>query len=354
MQTELSTILAHFYPDLQLISAKALGEGNINQSFDVHLKSGSQDLHVVVQQINQSVFKEPDALMKNWVQVCRWLEENAQYDLEVPTPVYTSEHQSFFRDELNYIWRVVPFFENTIAFETVDSPDQAFEIAHSIGSFLQALKSKSAEGWIEPIPGFHDTHRRWLQFEKNLQTASAERVREAHAALTAIQGFKPDVDLVHKLKLRGDLSIQLTHNDSKSGNVLLDSQSGLARAVIDLDTVMPGSVLSDFGDLVRSMASNMHETDQAMQDDLYIRQEILNAIVEGFLEKTADTMRATERENLMLGAYWIIGEQALRFLSDFLAGDVYYKVEYSMQNLHRAQNQLQLYKALKELAWKPG
>ena len=159
---------------------------------------------------------------------------------------------------------------------------------------------------------------------------------------------KPIFDQISSLKSSGTLPLRVTHNDTKAGNVLLDSASGRALAVIDLDTVMPGTILSDFGDMVRTFVPDRYEDDPDTEN-LTLRMEILEALTEGFLSQTADFLTAAEREYLMLGASWIVGEQALRFLTDYLAGDPYYKTNYPEHNLVRARNQISVVSSLRSL-----
>jgi thiamine kinase-like enzyme len=145
------------------------------------------------------------------------------------------------------------------------------------------------------------------------------------------------------LKPSGELPLRVTHNDTKAGNVLFDINSHKALAVIDLDTVMPGTILSDFGDMVRTFAPDKGEDNPTA---VSLRQEVVTALLEGFLSETGDWLSSAERKHLMLGAAWITGEQALRFLTDWLAGDVYYKIQYPEHNLIRARNQLALFRVI--------
>ena len=145
------------------------------------------------------------------------------------------------------------------------------------------------------------------------------------------------------MKKSGGLPLRVTHNDTKAGNVLFDKDTNKALAVIDLDTVMPGTILSDFGDMVRTFAPDREEDDpEAVQ----LREDILDALTEGFLSQTADFLTETERKYLLYGAAWMTGEQALRFLTDWLAGDVYYKIQNPEHNLVRARNQLALFRVI--------
>jgi aminoglycoside phosphotransferase (APT) family kinase protein len=164
------------------------------------------------------------------------------------------------------------------------------------------------------------------------------------AEIDALFAIKPLFDKIQELKQV--LPLRVTHNDTKAGNVLMDKSTGKAIAVIDWDTVMPGLILSDFGDMVRTFVPNHAE--DAATSTLQTRQEIMDALLEGFLSETENMLTAAEKTQLPLGGQWMTGEQALRFLTDYLAGDVYFKVKDPEHNLRRTQNQLRLLQLLQE------
>jgi thiamine kinase-like enzyme len=223
------------------------------------------------------------------------------------------------------------------------SPEVAFEAAQAYGIFLRSLGSFPASELAETIPGFHDTDRRWAVFEETLQKDVAQRVGQSAAEISAIKEALPVFKKISEMKKSGALPVRVTHNDTKAGNVLFDQNTHKPVAVIDLDTVMAGNVLSDFGDMVRTFAPEMPEDSAG---NVGLRPEIVVALQEGFLSKTAGWLLETEQKHLLLGAAWITGEQALRFLSDWLAGDAYYKIRYPDHNLVRARNQLGLFRAI--------
>ena len=163
---------------------------------------------------------------------------------------------------------------------------------------------------------------------------------ETEAEIESMFLAKPVFDQISQLKKSGDLPLRVAHNDTKAGNVLFDTQTHKAVSVIDLDTVMPGTLLSDFGDMVRTFVPNCTEDSTSIPAQ---RTEVLEALKRGFLTETEAFLTQIEKDNLMLGGAWIIGEQALRFLTDWLAGDVYYKIKSPKHNLVRAQNQQALF-----------
>lgn len=198
----------------------------------------------------------------------------------------------------------------------------------------------------ETIPDFHNTDLRWEYFVNVLEQDSVNRGKAAEPEINAMYAAFPVFEQISRLKKEGELPVRVTHNDTKAGNILFHKNTHEAIAVIDLDTVMPGTILSDFGDMVRTFVPDKYEDETG---DVNLKLDVLQAVKDGFVAKTNDFLTKTEKEQLMLGAAWIAGEQALRFLTDWLAGDVYYKIQHPEHNLIRAKNQLNLFSKLREL-----
>lgn len=322
-----------------------VGAGNINDTYRADIQAGGNRESWLLQRLNHRVFKDPEAVMRNIRAAAAHLERQKDFPLRIPAPVPTRSGQWLYCDEAGNYWRVFPFYENTYAPEHLPEPAIAYEAARAYGAFLYALRGFPAEQLVETIPGFHDTERRWAVFEDVLKNDPADRAKAATAEIDALMEARPVFSRVHELKTSGALPRRVTHNDTKAGNVLIDIQTGRAVAVIDWDTIMPGTVLSDFGDMVRTFAPDCTEDSDG---PVQMRMEALEMLCRGFLEKTSGFLTPAERENLPLGAQWIIGEQALRFLTDYLAGDTYYKTQYPEHNLVRARNQLAFYRAMSE------
>lgn len=338
--TDFSFILQKFIPESVLLSADPIGAGHINDTFALHGMAGGQSHTWLLQRLNHRVFTRPEVVMDNIAAVAHHLAGRSDYPLRIPAPFPVSQGGWLYRDDAGDYWRLSPFFEHTYTPERLPSADEAYEAARAYGMFLYALRDFPADTLAETIPGFHDTLRRWTVFETVLQNDPAGRVALARPEIEAMRAAYPVFNTVDRLVSSGVLPRRVTHNDTKAGNVLLDRATGRAVAVIDWDTVMPGSVLSDYGDMVRTFVPDRYE--DAPAEGLHLRTDVLQALEMGFLE-TADAMLTpAEREHLRLGAAWIIGEQALRFLTDFLAGDMYYKATYPEHNLVRARNQLTL------------
>ncbi len=332
----LESLSRRFFTFDRWLGATAIGSGNINDTYRIDFEKDGATESWLLQRLNHLVFQNPEAVMRNIRLVCEHLGRQ-EYPYRVIAPVAALDGDLLQCDEAGNYWRVFPFLENTFAPENLTGADIAHEGARAYGAFARALRDFPAETLAETIPGFHDTDRRWEVFLEALKNYPVQRVAETQAEIEQMFAAKPVFDKISRLKKSGALPLRVTHNDTKAGNVLFDNDTRKAMAVIDLDTVMPGTILSDFGDMVRTFAPDRREDDPAA---VTLRSDVLEALERGFLEQTGDFLTPLEKENLLLGAAWITGEQALRFLTDRLAGDTYYKIRFPEHNLVRTRNQL--------------
>ncbi|MBV6439356.1 MAG: N-acetylhexosamine 1-kinase [Saprospiraceae bacterium] len=340
MQTEL--LARCFFRFDRWIGAAAFGSGNINDTWRIEFEKNGVIEVWLLQRLNHRVFRDPAAVMRNIQLVCEHLAEG-DYPFTVVAPVAALDGRFLQNDKEGNYWRVFPFLENTFTPGNLTNAEIAYEGARAYGAFARALRNFPAASLEETIPGFHDTDRRWETFLKVLEENPSGRADTSKAEIAAMFAAKPLFDRISHLKQSGALPQRVTHNDTKAGNVLFDSNTRKALAVIDLDTVMPGTILSDFGDMVRTFAPDRPEDDPG---SVTLRSDILEALQRGFLEQTGDFLTSSEKENLLPGAAWITGEQALRFLTDWLAGDTYYKIRYPEHNLVRTRNQLALFREI--------
>lgn len=347
MNDELSTLSRRFLRFDRWIDAAVFGNGNINDTYRIRVEQGGVPADYLLQRLNHQVFKDPEAVMRNIVSVCNYLLRQ-DYGYRVVAPLAALDGHFLQCDARGNYWRMFPFLDNTYAPEGQADADIAYKAARAYGAFARALRDFPAESLAETIPGFHDTDRRWDVFLNVLDEDPVGRVKATQAEIEAMLGAKPVFDRISRLKKSGDLPLRVTHNDTKAGNILFDNDSHRALAVIDLDTVMPGTVLSDFGDMVRTFAPDRQED---APEEVRLREDVLDALQRGFLEETGDFLQPAEKENLISGAAWIAGEQALRFLTDWLAGDVYYKIRHPEHNLVRARNQLALLRVVVSDKW---
>lgn len=335
----------YFFKDGRFPDARPIGNGNINDTYRVDFEQAGAPRTALIQRLNHLVFKQPEVVMENMVRVCRYL-ENQDYPYQSAAPIPAPDGSCLYQDEAGNFWRAFPFVENSFAPEGISDSHIAYEASRAYGAFARALRDFPVSVLVETIPGFHDTDQRWLYFLKTLAENPKGRAEETQPEIEAMFATKRVFDQISLLKQSGQLPLRVTHNDTKAGNILFHQKTLKALAVIDLDTVMPGTVLSDFGDMVRSFAPNAPEDSKDMPQ---LRLEVLDALKQGYLEATGEFLGKIERENLMLGAAWMAGEQALRFLTDWLAGDVYYKNSLPGLNLLRARNQLALFGSIEQI-----
>ena len=318
-----------------------VGDGNINDTWRITVENQGSTQSFILQRINHRIFRDPAAVMQNIERVTSHI-AGSDFPFASPAPV-RSVSGDLLCEYDNGFWRVFPFLENTYVPDDQVTEEIAYEAARAYGAFARALGNFPAQELSETIPGFHDTDRRWDAFLEVVSMDPAGRVGESRREIEAMYAAKPLFDRISELKSSGALPVRVTHNDTKAGNILFDRQSNKAVAVIDLDTVMPGVILSDFGDMVRTFVPDRRED---APGEVSTRPEMLRALLEGFHSSTSGFLNETEQELLVTGGAWITGEQALRFLTDWLAGDVYYKISHPEHNLLRSRNQISLFNAL--------
>lgn len=291
----------------------------------------------LLQRVNQQVFPNLEAMGYNFEQLHLHLPDFSE-GLRFPRLFPDRSGKLLHRAAEGTVWRMQEFLPGTYTPEVCQNARMAQTAGKASGVFLRKLNEYLPDSLRETIPSFHDISARWQKLEESAAQASGERRKSVEAVLsdinTAWEQLYP--------QLSTDLPVRNVHNDPKLGNMLFDVATRQLVAVIDWDTIMPGTVITDYGDLVRTACANLPE-DATRIDDVAIKLDFLEALTTGFLEGTGDFLSQAEREHLHLGPRWIILEQAMRFLTDYLQGDPYYPVQYPTQNLVRTKNQLALY-----------
>ncbi len=336
-------VVREFFPDRKSHSIEPFGTGNINDTFKLSLSGKpSRESYYLLQRLNHQVFRKPWKVMGNIERVYRHLSafEGLSCLLE---PIALPSGKLLFEDVAGNYWRVFPFYPGKASPERADTPVQAFEAARSIGRFLACLTSLDPSEISHTIPDFHNSPARYRHFLEQVNTDPAGRLAQVGQEVQIIHQHHGIFGEVVDLRLPQ----RVVHNDTKISNVLFDADTGKACGLIDWDTIMPGSLLSDFGDMVRSFVSPVEE-DHPDPLRVAIRLPIFQALCRGFVPELEGNADPRELDNLVLGALWITLEQAMRFLGDFIAGDIYYKVSRPAHNLDRARNQLALFRRLLE------
>ncbi len=328
-------ISKRFFPTRNKGKIHYITGGLINQTYKITFENGES---FILQSLNNTVFKDIPGLMNNIQSIANHLKKS-NYPLAILEPIQ-SINGLLERDRLGNFWRAFPFIENTIAFKKVTKPNQAFEAAKAFGLFLKHLHNIDPKKINVTIPNFHNLNHRINSFNLALKSAPINRREKAKNEIEMI--------LMRSAQLKFNfekMPLRVVHNDTKVSNVLLDKNTKKGICVIDLDTVMPGYLVTDFGDMIRTMCCTASE-EEINLDKVEIDKEIFKATTEGFIIATKSILTKIEKENLVSGGVYIIFEQSIRFLLDYLRGDVYYLVNQDDQNLFRAKNQLKLLKSL--------
>ncbi|MEM8524649.1 MAG: aminoglycoside phosphotransferase family protein [Bacteroidota bacterium] len=338
-----ANILSQFLEFDQFISTNKLGNGHIHQTYLVKVQTAQDSQQYVLQQINNQIFTNPFTLMQNLDKVVNHLTQKKDYSLAILSPIKTYKGKLCFHTAGDKYWRLFPYFENTITYSGAISPRQAFHTANAFGQFANALSDFPSENLISTISDFHNSLKRYDSYKQVLTEADQTRLDEAHAILTFLEKNAKIFDVIQALSLPK----RVVHNDTKIDNVLMNKETGKGYCVIDLDTVMPDTILVDFGDMVRTF-TNSEVEDSTDYQSVESRIEIFEAMCKGYLSEVKNMLIAVEKENLLEGAKWIILEQCLRFLTDYLANDIYYPIKYPNHNLVRATNQMHLFQSINQ------
>ena len=315
--------------------------GHINTTFFLRDKEGS----FVLQKFNTNIFENPEVIVENMTKLADHLEAKG-YPHAILRPKKTVKKGKSLVYSDTGVWRVIPLIENTQCIETVENPKQAYEVAKFIGEFHSYVCDLNVEGLKEPIPGFIDFAKRMRDYAQAINNASPKRKEKALEATNLVEEWKWIPEKWIKVTSKEGFPKRLIHADPKISNILLDAKDKYKPvAIIDLDTLMPGTILYDFGDMVRSYTNTRDEDDPTPNN---FSKENYEAIKKGFLEPLQDKLTKQELENFDLAGATVVYIQAVRFLTDFLNGDVYYAVKRENHNLDRTMNQLNLLKGILE------
>jgi hypothetical protein len=327
------------------LTAAPYGNGHINDTYCAVFDQGGRRVRYIVQRINHHVFKNPAALMENIQRVTAHLAQKSAGQIDparrVLTLIPAHDGQSYYRDAQDNYWRVYIFIEKARTFDAVESPQQAFEAAKAFGQFQKLLADLPAPRLHDTIPDFHHTPKRFAALEKAVEADVANRAKLAKAEIELAFNHKAATSIL----LDAKLPERVTHNDTKFNNVMLDDATGEGICVIDLDTVMPGLALYDFGDMVRTTTSPTQEDERDLSK-VRMHFPMFEALARGYLAAAAEFLTPAEKKFLPFSGKLITLEIGLRFLTDFLAGDTYFKVHREGQNLDRCRTQFKLVESI--------
>lgn len=346
MSTDVSQIAANFRLDGDFIYSEVYGCGHINDTYAVYFKRDNEaPLRYILQRINTSIF-DADSLMKNIRLVTDYLkkkivEEGGDPDRNTLTIIPTKDGREYYRDDDGGCWRIYKFIEDTITYQSAADEVVSFNAGAAFGHFQKQLADFDAGTLSEVIPNFHNTTMRFEALKKSIDADVKNRAESAKEAIAFALEREKYCDVVTS-KLGGtDIPLRVTHNDTKLNNILMDPETGKSVCIIDLDTVMPGSLLYDFGD------SNRFGANTALEDETDLSKvtfslPIFKAFTQGFLSEAGDSLTSEEKELLPFSCILMTYECGIRFLADYLDGDVYFKTSHDTHNLERARNQFKL------------
>lgn len=340
---EKKELIKQFQVEQDVVSIEPYGSGHINHTYLAEMLEGKK---YILQGINTTIFKNTDQLMENIINVTSYLREEiirtgGDPKRETLTVVMTKDGKSYYTDEEGSKWRVYEFIEGAQTFDAVESEEDFYQSAVAFGKFQAQLANFPADTLHETIPNFHNTAKRYQDFEKAVEADVKGRAAEVQEEIAFVRARKGEVSELHDMLAKGELPLRVTHNDTKLNNIMIDSKTHQAICVIDLDTVMPGLSAHDFGDAIRFGANTAAE-DEPDVSKVSLSLELFEIYVKGFLEGCGGRLTPNEVKALPMGAKMMTLECGMRFLADYLEGDVYFKIAREKHNLDRCRTQFAL------------
>lgn len=339
-----------FNTEGEMVSCKRYGSGHINDTFK--LVCGRP---YILQRMNDDIFKDPVSLMRNIEGVTTFLRQEViknggNPDRETLNLVKTKEGNSFYVDSQGHYWRMYLFIEGATCYNLVEKPEDFYQSGKAFGHFQRLLSKYPAKELSETIPGFHDTPKRFERFKKVVEEDICHRAADVQQEIQFVMDRGNDMGLAMDMLAKGELPLRVTHNDTKLNNIMIDDVTGEAICIIDLDTVMPGLSIFDFGDSIR-FGANTAQEDETDLTKVSLSLPLFEIYTKGFLEGCAGSLTEAEIRMLPQGARLMTLECGMRFLTDYLEGDVYFKISREKHNLDRCRTQFGLVADM-EKKWK--
>jgi hypothetical protein len=352
VKRDIKSIVKHFRICGQLTEIRPLLRGHINDTYVLTTRKNENIVRYILQRINQTVFKDPPLVMGNIIRVT----EHIRSRMEKIDPalasrqltVIASDDDTYFcKDAEGNFWRVYNFIEDAVAYDIFESADLAYEVARMFGWFQRMLVDLPGPALHESISDFHNTPRRFETFRRVLKEDTCNRAKNAKPEIKFLFDNAAICDVLLNLADKGKIPVRVTHNDAKINNVMLDKNTNKGVCIVDLDTVMPGLSIYDFGDMVRT-GTTLADEDERDLSKIAMNLPMFEVLARGYAEQSKHFLTSTEKEHLVFAAKLITFEQLIRFLTDYLAGDVYYKVHREGHNLDRSRTQMKLVQSIVE------
>lgn len=343
---EFSDILFNFAIDGEFVSCEPYGSGLINRTYVAVYNEGGRRVRYIVQRINTNLFKNVDGLMNNIKLVTEFnraeiMKRGGDPDRESLTLVPTKSGGTYFRTEEGDCYRVYVFIENAKGYDVVEKPEHFYESAVAFGKFAMLLDRFDSSKLFEVLPDFHNTVKRFDNFRRSLEADKFNRAKDVKKEIEFALNREKITHTIVDLLASGKMPSRVTHNDTKLNNVLIDTRTDKAVSVIDLDTMMPGSICYDFGDSIR-FGCNPCLEDTPETEKVIFNMPLFETYTKGYLSVFGDTITDIERKNLPMGAILMTYECGIRFLTDYLDGDVYFRKTREGQNIDRTRTQFKL------------
>lgn len=342
----ISEVVSHYVNGAVLVSVEPYGNGHINDTYKIVMRREGKEELYLLQRMNKNVFRQPWYLMENMIGVTDFLRTKVEksggdVSREVMSVYRTREGSPWYYDDDDEYWRLVTFIVDSMSYDMVENPEQFYMSAVAFGNFQKLLSDYPAYMLRETIPNFHNTPVRYDNLMKAKERDAVGRVKTVKDELEFAEARKDFTELFEREREAGRLPLRVTHNDTKLNNILFDTNTKKPICVVDLDTIMPGYSINDFGDSIRFGASSAPE-DESDLDKVEMSLELFELYVKGFLEGTGGALTEIEISLMPAAAKMMTFECGMRFLTDYLDGDVYFKTKYPEHNLDRARNQFKL------------
>lgn len=340
-------VASQFAMEGALTELVAYGSGHINDTLRATcaLPEGGTKRYII-QRMNDGIFKNPDELMENVMNVTSFLRKKiiaagGDPERETLNVIRTKDGRNYLEDEDGDFWRCYIFIEDATSFDQVEKPEDFYNSALAFGNFQRLLADYPAATLHETIKNFHNTVSRFADFKKAVEEDTAGRAKEVHKEIQFVLDREADCHVICDALAKAEIPLRVTHNDTKLNNIMIDNRTGKGLCVIDLDTVMPGSALYDYGDSIRFGASTGAEDEQNL-DLISCDMELFEIYTKGYTEGCAGSLTEREIRLMPMGAKLMTLECGMRFLADHLQNDIYFKIHRENHNLDRARTQFKL------------
>jgi len=347
IRLNIEEILQGFAFKGRLISYKPYGSGHINDTYLLEFDTGGEEIQkIVLQRLNHIIFTKPREVMANILAITSYLreriiEQGGDPERETLNVIPAASGESYMVDQEGNYWRTYHYVKDTISFDQVEDKQDFYESAYAFGNFQSLLSEYPADTLYETIVKFHDTKARFLRFKEAVAKDALGRAKEVQPEIAFVLARQDITEVFGDLLAKGEMPLRVTHNDTKLNNVLFDVNTRKGICVVDLDTVMPGFAAHDFGDAIR-FGANTGTEDEKDLSKISCDLELFEIYTEGYLKGCDGKLSDKEIEMLPMGAKVMSFECGMRFLTDYLEGDHYFKIHWEGQNLDRCRTQFKL------------